>query len=123
MAYEIPGQMVTAPAGSTTLVQFTFVTLDASGQAVVATNGASVYGVLQNKPTLAGQAASIMLDGISKVLAHGSTVASGDLISASTVGYAAALSAGDYAVGRVVAGSSGSTGRVLSVQITPVGTT
>jgi Uncharacterized conserved protein (DUF2190) len=123
MAYEIPGQMVTVPAGSTTLVQFTFVTLSTSGRAVVASNGASVFGVLQNKPTLTGQAASVMINGVSKVLAHGSTVAAGDLISASSVGYVAALSAGDYAVGRVVSGSSGSTGRVLTVAIEPVGTT
>lgn len=123
MAYEIPGQMVTVPAGSTSLVQYTFVTLSTSGRALVASNGASVFGVLQNKPDLTGEAASVMINGISKVKAHGSTVAAGDLISASSIGYVAALSAGDYAVGRVVSGSSGSTGRILTVAIEPVGTT
>lgn len=123
MAYEIPGKMVTFPAGSTSLEQFTFVGMNTSGQVVVATNGAPIVGVLQNKPTLVGQAASVMTDGISKVKAHGSTVSVGDLVTASSAGYVAAAAAGEYVVGRVVSGSSGSTGRVLSVDIQPIGTT
>lgn len=123
MAYEIPGQMVTLQA-STDLsdYQYRFVTVDSNGKAALAANGAPVFGVLQNKPS-DDQAASIMINGLSKVVAHGSTVAVGDLVTSSSVGMAAAAAAGEYTVGRVVLGSSGSTGRVLTIALEPIGTT
>jgi hypothetical protein len=123
MAYEIPGQLITLPAGSTTLAQFTFVTVNSSGFAVLPAAGASIAGVLQNVPTLVGEAATVMVSGVSKVVAPGSTVKVGDVVAASSVGFAAALAGGDYAVGRVVSGSSGSTGRYLTVLLSPIGTT
>lgn len=123
MAYEIPGKMITLQA-STDLssYQYRFVTVDANGKAALAGNGTSILGVLQNKPS-DDQAASIMIDGVSKVKAAGSTVAAGDLITSSSVGFAAAAAAGEYVVGRVLSGSSGSTGRMLTVALQPVGTT
>lgn len=123
MAYEIPGQLITL-AASTDMsgYQYRFVTVGSDGRAALAGNGLTVAGVLQNKPT-EDQAATIMINGVSKVKAAGSTVAAGDLISASSVGLAAALGAGDYAVGRVLLGSSGSTGRVFSVLLQNIGTT
>lgn len=124
MAYEIPGQMVTVPASADlTAKQYTFVTVDANGQAASPAAGGTVFGVLQNKPEAAGVAASVMINGLSKVKAAGSTVAAGDVVAASTAGRAIAVGAGNYAVGRVIAGSSGSTDRILTVDITPVGTT
>lgn len=124
MAYEIPGQLITVPASTDlSASQYRFVTVNGSGQAALPANGASIAGVLQNKPTVGGQAATIMINGVSKVKAAGSTVAAGDIVSASSVGFAVALSAGDYAVGRVLAGSSGSTGRVLTVLLQNIGTT
>jgi hypothetical protein len=126
MAYEIPGQMVTAPAGSTALAaaQYRFVTLDGTGKAILpgSTAGPSVFGVLQNKPANT-EAASVMINGLSKVKATASTLAAGDLCAASSAGFAVPLVAGDYAVGRIVAGSSGGAGRVLTVSIEPIGTT
>lgn len=125
MAYEIPGQMITLPSGSTLLAtrQFTFVSVNGSGQAVSPTDGAAVIGVLQNKPTAVGQGASIMINGVSKIKAAGSTLASGDLCATSTSGRATAVGAGEYTIGRIVFGSSGSTDRVLSVNLEPIGTT
>lgn len=123
MAYEIPGKSISLEASTDlSAYQFHFVTTDANGQAALPANGASVLGVLQNKPT-AGEAASIVIDGVSKVIAAGSTVSAGDLVQASSVGRAIALGAGGYAVGRVLYGSSGSTGRVLTVALQPIGTT
>lgn len=123
MAYEIPGKMITLQA-STDLssYQYRFVTVDANGRAALAGNGVSILGVLQNKPS-DDQAASIMIDGVSKVKAAGSTVAAGDLVTSSSVGLAAAAAGGEYVVGRVLLGSSGSTGRMLTVALSPVGTT
>ena len=125
MAYEIPGQMITLPSGSTLLAarQFTFVSVNTSGQAVSPVDGASVIGVLQNKPTAVGQGASIMISGVSKIVAAGSTLASGDLCATSTAGRATARGGGEYAIGRIIAGSSGSTGRVLTVNLESLGST
>lgn len=123
MAYEIPGHAITLEA-STDLssYQYRFVVSNGDGTCNLAGDGAAVTGVLQNKPT-AGQAASVVVDGVSKVKAAGSTVAAGDLVASSTVGLAVAVAAGDYTVGRVLAGSSGSTGRVLTVLLQHLGST
>lgn len=125
MAYEIPGDpVITFPASTGVLdLQFRFVTINGSGEAALPAAGASVVGVMQTKPVAAGDAVSVMVSGISKVEAAGSTVGTGDTIAASSIGRVAALSGGAYAVGRVVQGSSGSTGRLLSVLLQPVGTT
>lgn len=123
MAYEIPGHAITLAASSDlSSYQYRFVVANGDGTCSLAGAGVAVTGVLQNKPT-AGQAASIVVDGVSKVKAQGSTVAAPDVIASSTVGMVAALSAGDYAVGRIIGGSSGSTGRVLTVLLQPIGTT
>ena len=124
MAIEIPGQVVTVPASADlSAFQFRFVTIDNSGELAMPTTGASVYGVLQNKPDAQGIAASVMTNGISKMTAPASTVAVGEIITTSTDGEPVPLSAGDHAVGRVVRGSSGGAGRFLSIQIEPIGTT
>jgi len=123
MAVEFPGKVVTSPAGADlSTSQFRFVTINGNGQAVIASTGAPVFGVLQNKPKL-GQAASIMVDGISKMVAPASTLSAGDLVAVGANGQPAPLAAGNYAVGRVVRGSSGGAGRILSVSIEPIGTT
>lgn len=126
MAYEIlgTGDLVTLRA-STTLAthQFKFViNTGASGAALPGAVGGSVFGVLQNKP-LDDEAGTIAISGVSKVRATASTLAQGDLCAASSAGYAIPLGAGHYAVGRVVEGSSGAVDRVLSVLISPIGTT
>ena len=124
MAYEIPGQMITLPASADlSAKQFTFVTVNASGQVASPADGASVIGVLQNKPTAAGQGASVMINGVSKVKAAGSTLAAGDLCATSTSGRATTVGAGEYSIGRIIAGSSGSTDRILTVNLEPIGTT
>lgn len=126
MAYEIlgTGDLVTLRA-STTLAahQYKFViNTGASGAALPGTAGISVFGVLQNKPG-DDEAGTIAISGVSKVKATASTLAQGDLCAASSAGFAIPAGAGNYVVGRVVEGSSGSTGRVLSVLIQPIGTT
>jgi len=125
MAIEIPGQVVTV-AASTDLsaLQFRFMTLDSNGEAAVpAGSTAPIYGVLQNKPNAQGIAASIMVNGISKMRPTASTLSVGDLVASSTSGEPIPVAGGDFTVGRVVRGSSGSTGRIISVQLEPIGTT
>lgn len=124
MAWEVPGRTITLPASvNLSTYQFCFVTADANGNAALpAGSTVSVMGVLQNKPS-SNEAATIMIDGVSKVKAAGGTVAAGDLIASNSSGRAAAAGAGDHVVGRVLGGSSGSTDRVLTVMIQPVGST
>lgn len=114
MAYEIPGFSFTVPASTTVNgTQFRFVSIDANGEAVF-TAGAGAIGVMTNKPDGDGIAATIVNNGIVKVQAAGSTVAAGDLVTADANGRAV-LGTSTNALGRVIAGSSGSTDRVLSV--------
>ena len=120
MAYEIPGFSFTLKASTGVLSstsaarQFRFVDVNASGQAVF-TAGAAV-GVMTNKPTAENQAVTVVNDGIVKVEAAGSTIASGDYVTSDSSGRISAT-AGTSAntLGRVVEGSSGSTGRILTV--------
>jgi hypothetical protein len=126
MAYEIPGQAITLEAGADlSSNQFHFVGVDSNGRAALAitsTGDGDVFGVLQNKPTL-GQAASIMLNGVTKIVCAGSTLSAGDLVTNSTAGTAAVHTAGDMIRGRIISGSSGSTGRVLTMALQDIGST
>lgn len=124
MAYEIPGKMITLQA-STDLSAHQYKFVIASGDRAAlpgSTAGISVLGVLQNKPS-DDQAASVMIDGVSKVKAAGSTLAAGDLCQASSAGFAEPVTSGAYVVGRIISGSSGSTGRILTVALQTIGTT
>lgn len=125
MAFEIPGFAFTLPAAADLSTnQYRFVAIDASGEVgLPATTATAILGVLQNKPTVQGQAASIMINGISKITAPASTVAEGDIVQASTLGQAVAHATGGMAIGRIVGGSSGGAGRVLSVLLAPYGST
>lgn len=119
MAYEIPGFSFTVPASTgVTGTQFRFVSIDGNGEAVF-TAGAGAIGVMTNKPDGDGIAATIVRDGIVKVQAAGSTVSQGDLVTSDSSGRASAGTSTN-ALGRVVAGSSGSTDRVLSVLLGPI---
>jgi hypothetical protein len=129
MAYESAVAPITLPFGSTGIRQYRFVTLNASGQITYpSTAGPSVLGVLISSGTTGSTDSSnkygvVQMYGVAKVEAPGSTVSAGDLVAASSVGYAVALASGDYCVGRAVTGSSGSTNRLLSVALLPIGTT
>lgn len=125
MAWEVPGRTITLPASADlSNYQFCFVTVNASGQAALpAGSTVSVMGVLQNKPTAANEAATIMIDGVSKILIGGTTESAGDLVAANSSGRAIAVAAGDHTVGRLLGGSSGTANRVGTVQIQPVGST
>ncbi len=125
MAFEIPGFAFTLPAATDLSTnQYRFMAIDTNGDVgLPATTATAILGVLQNKPTVAGQAASIMINGISKITAPASTVAEGDIVQASTLGQAVAHATGGNAIGRIVGGSSGGAGRVLSVLLAPYGST
>lgn len=126
MAYEIPGKSITLEASTDlSAAQFHFVGVDGDGKAqlsILSTGDGDVLGILQNKPT-EGQASSIMIDGVSKVYAAGSTLAAGDLVGNTTAGRAGVRTAGDSIRGTVLFGSSGSTGRILTMVLQDIGST
>lgn len=130
MAYEIPGFSLTLPA-ATGLAQFRMVKLNTSGYCAypnASTVGEAIIGVITSEGTTGStvepQYVTVQVSGVAKVSAPASTVAKGDLITASTLGQVQSSSnAGDYAVGWVVDGSSGGAGRILSVLLLPVGST
>jgi hypothetical protein len=91
---------------------------------VVLPNTTAVYGtfigVLQNKPAAVGDAAKVRVLGESKFLAKNTTMAYGERVYCSTDGFATILTTDtEWPVGWVVAGSSGSTGRALTVLLNP----
>jgi hypothetical protein len=122
MAFEIPGRMDgTRPAGadlSAAANQHKFVKLNSSGQVVLCSAATDKpYGVLQNRPA-AGQAAAVMIDGISKVQADANLTV-GDKVGTSADGQAAAYVPGTdttkYIVGEVLT-DNGAAGELVSIQ-------
>ena len=120
MAFEIPGQMVPLDAGSTAVTQFFGVSFDATGVILPgSTADANVIGIAQNgnDSTTAGQSINVMINGISKVYAAGSTMAAGDGFAFAADGHAIPLAGNATQKGVILEGSSGSTGRILTALI------
>lgn len=127
MAAEHVKFSYSAPAATTGIAKYRFVTWGANGVAYPAAGGLGVVGVtwttFSSATTSTGRWGTVALAGLVKVTAPSSTLAAGDRCSASTLGQAVPLSAGYNELGTVVHGSSGGAGRVLSVQLTFMGTT
>lgn len=112
MAYEISNYSVKVTlvaAADLSSKQYTFVKLDASGQAAAAAAATDIpIGVLQNAPT-AGQEAEVLVVGGTKIVA-GAAIGEGALIGTSSAGKAVALVAGTdttkYVVGTLLTESA-----------------
>jgi hypothetical protein len=106
MAVERPGTMESYQAAADlSAQQFRFVKLDANGQIAAITAATDIpLGILQDKPSAAGRAGAVMLDGMSKVVA-GANLAKADIVGTDNQGRAVAVVAGTdttkYAVGQV----------------------
>jgi len=74
-----------------------------------------VIGVLQDKPAAAGRAASIMNDGISKVVSGG-TVTAGSAVTTDSQGRAVNAGATDFVCGVALDGTT-TAGVIVSVQL------
>lgn len=134
MAWEhMMGQSPWTAAASTGLRQYRFVAMATDGTVGYPAADQPVDGVIRGSEgagggttgtTNSGQRVSIYPTGsIAMVEAEASTLAVGDLVYSSSVGQASTQNTGAYAVGRVVAGSSGAANRVLSVRLDNIGTT
>lgn len=101
---------------------YKFVEIGDAGRVSIgaSTSAGAVYGTLLSQTystsTGANEAVTIgTLTGIGKVRMAGSTLAAGDSISASSAGMGVAASTDGLILGRIIDGSSGSTGRIVSV--------
>lgn len=119
MAFEAAPTLVTLPA-TTGLGQYTLVTVNTAGKIAAPTLGGRFVGVLVDGTTgsTAKKYATVQIGGIAKVKAAGGTLAVGASYSASAAGLAKATTGTAFVGGLVVDGSSGSTGRILSVSLT-----
>jgi hypothetical protein len=112
MAYEISNYSVKVTlvaAADLSAKQYTFVKLDASGQAAACSGATDIpVGVLQNAPT-AGQEAEVLVVGGTKIVA-GAAIGEGALVGTSAAGKAVALVAGTdttkYVVGTLLTESA-----------------
>ena len=124
MAFEKVGETLPGieASGDLSSDQFKFVTIDSNGQAVLAGAGASIAGVLQNKPSAIGIAATIWGPGtVSKVIASAAIAAGADVTS-TAVGLAVTSATGNYIAGIALRASSAS-GDLIPVFITQPGRT
>lgn len=130
MAYEKLGANTFTATMSTGLRQYRGVRLTSTGGLGYpsgSTARLAIVGVLissgSTSSTTPGSPGTVQVDGIAKIEAAASTVSVGDPVAISTAGQVVALTANDFCVGRVVAGSSGSANRLLSVLLQPLGST
>lgn len=135
MAYEDAGKQISLPAGADLSgSQYCAVKVNASGQIVLAGDGETAIGILQNKPK-SGQVAAVMVSGVSK-MAAGGAVAAGSLVAADATGRAKVASkavtntsdagvANDPLIGSSVLGvaltAASGAGAVFSVLLLPMG--
>lgn len=99
MGYEIPLQVITLEAAANLSAnQYHWVKVDSNGRAALAVAADKPVGILQNKPTALGQAATVMTYGISKVVA-GASLTAGNTVRADASSHAVAASAGEPAGG------------------------
>lgn len=124
MTYEIPGKVITLVAGQDlSSDQYKLVSIAADDQIDVTTNTSTtiVAGVLQNKPSAAGYAASVMVDGVTKVIC-GETIAAGELLCPSSV-TAGRVDDADTSTDRIVgqALADGVAGDLIPMLILPGG--
>ena len=106
MSYEIDTLDITMKAAADlSSYQYCFVKLTADNTVNVCGDGEQALGVLQNKPTVAGQAARVRVMGASRIVA-GETLAFGDKVGSGLTGLGAVETADKaYYNGIVVEGS------------------
>lgn len=107
MAHETALQSFSATAGADlSALQYTFVTLNSSGQVVAAAANSLAAGVLQNNP-LSGEAANVAIGGETKIKL-GATLSPGAVVEVGATGgkAAAATGTGSYVMGILTLGGA-----------------
>lgn len=127
MAYSESPTIVSAVAGATfsTADLYKLVTLTASGEVIISTSSdtfafGSLYGRTSTTSSTGTQAVPVAVQGVVKVQLASSTLKAGKWIAGSSAGFGVAPTSELAPFGRIVSGSSGGAGRVVSVLVTPV---
>jgi hypothetical protein len=104
-------------ADYSTTGQYLFVDVNSSGQAVlVAGQGLTAIGVLQDNPGAAGRVGRIAIGGMIKVKA-GATIAAGNKITTGADGRAEVSATGDFTLGTAISG--GADGEIITILFQP----
>ncbi|MGE5619544.1 MAG: capsid cement protein [Sphingomonadaceae bacterium] len=121
MAYEDAGKQISLlAAANLSANQYHAVKIDGNGKVALAGAGEPAIGILQNKPA-AGQAATVMVSGISKMVA-GAAIDEGDLIAVDASGKAKAAVKGKTDTSDAGAAADPLIGsHVIGVAVTPAG--
>jgi hypothetical protein len=117
---EFIGQPVPSGPASTGLKSRRFVQMSTAGVLRYPTNGTMVDGVLfadSSTGSTRDVSLGVQILGIAEVEAAGGTLHVGQFVAASSVGRAITWTTGKICVGKVWSGSSGTTGRILSVHL------
>lgn len=116
MSIEIPGRLIPLEASADLSAnQHRFLVVDANGQVAVAGAGVLAVGVLQNDPAAQGEAATVMLDGVSKVVA-GAAVTSGAEVASDASGRAVTAATGNRVNG-IALETCANAGEVIAVAL------
>lgn len=115
MALTEAGKCITLlAAADLSANQNAFVTVNSSGRAALAANGADAVGILTNDPDAAGRAATIQIDGVAKVKVGTGGLTAGDEVAADTNGVAIVAATGDAILGRALeTAAAGAIARIL----------
>lgn len=116
MSFEFPGQVISLEAGvDLSANQHHFVTMAADFQVDPTGAGLKANGVQQNNPDAVGQAVSIMITGVTKMVA-GAAVAANVNIASDSTGRAVLAAATDFVLGTALEVAGGA-GEVIAVQL------
>jgi hypothetical protein len=125
MAYSEKAQLISVVAGTTFADTdlYKFIVLDTDGKAIVADNSTGnmlVLGTLYGRTATTStdaEAVPIAIGGVVKVRMAASTAAAGNWVACSSAGLGVAPTTNNYVFGRIVDGTSGTTGRIASVAV------
>ena len=123
MAYTESATVVSYVAASTFAETdlYKFVVHDGSGVVLPNTTGNVLpVGVLYGRTSTTStdvEPVPVAIAGVVKVNMAASTLAAGDFVASSTAGLGIAPTTDAYTMGRIVSGSSGGAGRIVSVQL------
>jgi hypothetical protein len=118
-SFPVLTPVATAETLSKSTNQYKLVMLSTAGRASLAytTNTAlAAIGVLQNSPTTS-QVAAVAVAGITQLRMSASTLSAGDVVGNSSVGLGIAPTSDNPPVGRILYGSSGAVGRLVTINL------
>lgn len=119
MAYSENQTNITLPASADlSASQYCFVAIDTSGEVTLAGAGGNAIGILQNAPSAQGQAASVLIAGVSRLVSAGGGgvgIRAGYNLASAAGGEGAETTTGDYRMGIIIetATASGDIGTVV----------